>query len=312
MNHSEVEYFLEQARASLVTKKLFVFIKYISIAEHVAANRPEELKKVFYEQVLGYYVMNQFEEVIENVDVALKIVQDEDVRLELLYKKGEALGRLGRFEEARQIFHTLVMKNLLAIQISSYISLAWLDILESEVDTKPSLTQAKDYCLRAMGLAKSHDQELYAKALKNLGVTYWHQGDFQNALQVFTDVNELTNGQKAEILNHLAATYISLGQAEVASRNIDLAEEIAEKSKNYCAAAECNLLRGRVAAEIMEDYLKAKDYYLIAYDYYVEARELNEAFKMLNRIAVLDQRIIDESYTILANRLGGLYLGKNT
>lgn len=311
MNNSEVSYFVEKAKESLEAKKLFQFIKYISIAEYLANNNHQQLKMVLAEEVNGFYLMNQYEKVLEVTEEALKVIDDRETRLELMYKKGVALGRLGVFKEAAEVFKGLIRDDILNIKIESYISLAWVDIHlhETHSDTR-YLSEAKECCFFALDLSREFDTRLYVRALRNLGWAYWAEGDYQNALQTFLNANELTNGKNANALNNVASVYISLGQADMAVKYIDRAEEIAEAEKKYCEAAECNFLRGRIAAEVMEDYLKAKDYYLIAYDYFVEASAINDAFKMLNRIAALDQKINDESYTILANRLGGFYLNR--
>lgn len=194
----------------------------------------------------------------------------------------------------------------LTVRIECLINFAWVCVrwVEEDGAQRSLLGEAKECCERAVQFAREYDDTLYLQALLILAEIYQLSNAHVEALEVYLEANTRTQGESAEVLNDIAFVYASLGQIDLAQDFLERAEGIASKAKNFSEVAKSNYIRGKMAAEILEDYLKGKDYYLIAFDNYIASQNIGGALKMLKQIAALDQRITDESYTMLLNRLG--------
>lgn len=312
MNNAEIGYFIEKAKEALNRADVLHFTKYIGLAEYAAQAESASLPEILLTEVEGLYSLHQFEQIVQATEEVERLVADPELLACLLHKRGVAFAKLGNSSEAARILRGLLQAdwligqgNLLKVQMEILISLSrvYRQWVGTDHGLRSLLSDAKDCCVQALTLARELDEALYLQALLGLGDICQQMGEYSEALELYLEANTLTKGENVQILNEIAATYVSFGQAELAQDFLEHAEGLAGKEQDSLQIAKSNYIRGKIAADILEDYLKAKDYYLIAFDNYLAVDYIAQALQMLKRIAALDQRITDESYSMLLNRL---------
>ena len=301
----ELSIYLNNAKNSLTAKNLVNFVSNIAVAKYLAKDNDELLGEVLFEEAGGLYKLQEYANAHEVICQALanQFVTGEK-RTELLRKKGIVLGKLGSYKEALSIFQELSQNELPRVRILGLINLAWIYVyLYQRSGEQRYLTKARVNCEEAISIFQVYtDPVLEKEVLVNLGNAYWYAGDPENALKTFLDAHRLGE-EDPKILNNIAAAYVSLGDGHKAREYLRKAELLAEDTKNYFELAQSNLIHGRMAEKLLEDYMQAKDAYLVAFDCFIQSNALPESCKCLDSILQLNQRINSESMDLLARHL---------
>lgn len=304
MNTSEIQIYLDKARDSREKKDLMSFAGHIAIAKYLAKDTAT-LRTILEEEVKGLYSLYQYPKVLSLVDEAIELMDDAIVRLNLVRIKGLSLARTGEYQAAIEIFQQLAEEEDRKVQIWGYGNLGLVYLLIAKFKlAREQLGLAEEYCLKGLELSKEFDQKLYTECLRNLGNVYWYNNQFSKALKTFLEVQKHNCGDDPKNLNNIAATYVSLRDINLAEKYVDMAEMLAERERDLFEIAQSNLIRGRIEEEVSEDFIKAKDFYLVAFDYYIEAHALQDALKTYSRIVRVDQKINEESVHVLVQKMG--------
>lgn len=303
---SDVNGYLNEARKFLKEKNIVGFIENVSFAKYLAKDDEELLVEVLIEQSDGLYKLAEYEHTYEMIEDLLnnRTVKDVKTRLELLRKKGIMLCKFGVFEEAINIFNQLIEEEHVKFKIMGLGNLAWAYmVLYQKNKDKSNITKAREYCKQALVLLETYnDTKLYKEILNNHGNTFWYSNEFEEALEVFLEIYKLDNND-LNALNSIATTFVSLGEGANAKIYLDQAEKLALKEDNNYAMANITLIHGRIADQIYEDTLKAKDYYLVAFDQFSKTNAFLEMCTCLDNMLDLDAKINKESINILRERL---------
>ncbi|MCK4261306.1 MAG: tetratricopeptide repeat protein, partial [Halanaerobiales bacterium] len=268
------------------------------------------LQTILLNTIEDLYNVHKYSELLEAIDEAIGLIKDKKTKLDLNHKKGASLVHLGNFSAAIQIFESFIEEDCIKTQIKGLGNLAWVYILLHQNDTSLEyLIQAENYCQKALTLTESYNTNLYTKVLINLGNIYWHKRNYEKALNIFLKASSLLSDNPA-ILNNIAATYVSLRDSTLAKKYLKKAEEIAEKEKNYYEVAQSIFIHARITEEIVEDFIKAKDFYLVAFDNFIETNSFSDACKIMKRTLQLDQKINNEYISLLSTRFSS-HFGKN-
>lgn len=309
MSTTEVALYREKAMYGKEQRDFFEFARNIALAEDKARGNAQMLKEIYLEEVNGLFHFYEYQKGIEVVEEALKMVEDGDeIERELLFKKGKGLVYLGKWSEAREIFEHTYNVGSKKLQLWSLISLMWvLGYMFDKSRDKGLLEQARQYGLKALELCEDEDVAFKARASRNLGMIYWYMKDYEKALGMFFEANAIFEGQNPNVLNNVAATYVSVENVDLAQDFVNKAERLAEEQKNAFELAKSYFIRGKIEEELVNDYIHAKDYYLIAYDSFIDANAYQEAFKMMRRISDLDKKLDEESIAIFSRKMKMYY-----
>lgn len=294
---------LAEAKMYLERNDLVSFMKAVGIAEYIHANDPHALLATLMLTIEGLHTFHRYKEAYEVVEKALTIVEDQDQRYVLLRRKGILLGKQGRLDEAIHIFQKLLEEN--ANLIWTLNNLTWLYLYKFQMasTTKGFLHKALDYCQQAVKLFSPDDPpELNKSVLVNLGNVYWHLEEYPNALQVFQDARIYVKDDP-KVLNNIAATYVQLRLLEEAEHCLDEAEQLAEAAQNHFEVGQSNLIHARIHEWILNDYMGAKEHFLIAFDKFNLANAMFEACKCFDNIIRLGDLLHRESIDTLSKRL---------
>lgn len=300
--------YLAQARTYLAEKDLVKFLQAVGVAEYIYQDEPQVLLATLMLTVEGLYEFNRYKEAFDVVTRALDLVEDHDQKYMLLRRKGILLGKLGKLDDAIAVFEEFLEGSVSPIW--GINNLAWTYLYKHQLDPaeKTYLHQALDYCQQAIKLFSPNDPpELNKSVLVNLGNVYWHLEEYQNALQVFQDARFYVKDDP-KVLNNIAATFVQLRQLEEAERYLDEAEHLAEASQNHFEAGESNLIHARIHEWILNDYMGAKDHFLIAFDKFNLANAIFEACKCFDNIIRLGDLLYRDSIDTLSQQLTGTFI----
>lgn len=302
----DVKEYLDEARTKIDKKDVVGFTENISIAKYLVRDDEELLTEVLLEQSEGFYKLAEYKKAMEVIEELLnqETIKDTEIKLELLRKKGIILGKRGKYEEAIQIFEQLVDEEFLKFKIVGLGNLAGMYMLMYIKNKEKSyISKAQEHCKEALILFDNFvDNKLYKQININLGTSYWHNEEYEEALEVFLKTYEIDENDPT-ILNNIATTYVNLKEGEFAEEYLEKAETLAMKQENSYAIANSNLIRGRLAYMVYDDTFKAKDYFLVAFDQFGKINGYIEMCDCLDNMLELDAKINRESITILSKRL---------
>ncbi|AZR74696.1 hypothetical protein BBF96_15750 [Anoxybacter fermentans] len=305
VTHKEkISDYLGMARKYIGTNDFVNFMKNISIAEYLSENDRESLEETLFLLAEGFYKFGKYKEAYEVVNRILTLVENEKTRYRLLRTKGMILGKMGNLDAAIKIFEKL-LENC-SSEGWSLNNLAWIYLykyqLESDTEYLPKVIQ---YGLKAVeSFDFITDPVLKKSILINLGNAYWYCENYEKALEFFLKALEFVKDDPdPKILNNIGVTYARMRKIDKAEKYLRKAELIAERKKDYFELGQANLIRARIYEWNYNDYMKAKEYFLIAFDKFVLANALLEAYKSLKNILRLNEKLNRESIDILCNRL---------
>lgn len=313
MEKDELSCLIEEIRRSSRERNLFEFGKSVGTARYILehtepVNQRRLLQSIVVEEAVGLYHLREYEDAIKVINETIDLVEDHEIRLQLLHKKGAALAWLGQHAEALDIFEELTGEDSLLIRVYAMNSIAWVYLLKYQREQNQEyLDLAETYARDSIDYAKDSDKQLYAISVRNLANVYWESKKYEKALLLFLEVNELFEGKNPKSLNNVAATYVSLGKCDLAREYLQKAETIAEQSNNAFEQGQCYYIYGRIEEELLDQAMHAKDFYLAAFDYYIEAKAFEEAVKAYKRILTLDRSIHEDAISFFAQKLASQF-----
>ncbi|MCK4257570.1 MAG: tetratricopeptide repeat protein [Halanaerobiales bacterium] len=307
----DVKGYLDEARKSIEKKDYDNFMENICIAGYITKDDEKLMTEVLIQQSEGLYKFGNYKKALEVIEELLdsKAINDLEIKLELLRKKGVILGKRGSFEEAIHIFKRLVNVESLKFKTFGLGNLAWIYMqMYLKNKEKSNITKAMDFCKEAMVILENDkESKTYKEIITVLGNCYWYDGEYDEALGVFLKAYAIDNND-SNVLNNIATTYVRLREGELAEEYLDKAEKFAMKQNNSYVIANSNLIHGMLNEEVYDDTLKAKDFYLVAFDQFGQLNAYIEMCRCLDSIVDLDAKISKESISILANKIKeGLY-----
>ncbi len=303
----DVKGYLDDAKKCLEKKEFCSFIEKIALAKYLSQDDSDlslEVGIVFAE---GLYKFEKYKKAYEAISELLEVSKlDDEKRSELLHKKGIILAKTGEFTESIKIFEELANMVLKKCKALGFGNLAWVYFLmyrqgQEEEYLEGYLEKAEDFGNKALTIFEAYNNpKLYKKVLINMGNIYWSYEKYSEALEIFFKVYDEND---AIVLNNIASVYLSMGNLCEAEKYLEKAEMKALNQKNHYAEAHCFLVRGRISEKILEDYMGAKDNYLIAFNKFLEVNAINEGCVCLNQIFDLNALINKGNVNLLKDKL---------
>jgi LuxR family maltose regulon positive regulatory protein len=150
----------------------------------------DNLTKVFTRRAMAYKRLGEYDLMIADTNEAIHLVQDKDEQssqeslAEAQRMKGQALAKLGKFEEAKQCYEFAL--NLYSeLGVTGSIPMVEMDIGVLFADQGDTQTASKYYSRALDAWEKSGDTTRIALLLNNLGVIQHMDGAYEKAFSVF-------------------------------------------------------------------------------------------------------------------------------
>lgn len=201
---------------------------------------------------------------------------------EATLKLGKVLDRIGRWDEAKRLYHALEANE--AYHTRALHALGKLHQRQGE------LAKSEDYLRRALGLAEAK-LEIYS----DLGRTLTYKADLQDARGIYMEALELAEGLEdkdgQERKRLIARAQLDLGFLEHFSSNSHEAVAWLHKAQNYVSAKTDRLLTAKINHTLGIAYQKvgqsdeAKECLEFALGLYRDIGEVEPALSIMNNLA---------------------------
>ena len=295
--------YLVDAKQHLKMEKYNDFFMSISLARYMAEDRDQKIEVVDL-LIRGFYQKRDYQQAYQTIQNVLELVKDDNDKIRFRQWKALILVKMDRLKEGVALLKKIInqsqhnidnLNTLMEVYIQFYKKYSNNDYLE----------QGISYGLAAVEEIQKDDGIIsHGSVYINLGNCYWYQENYKRALEYYhralDSEEELINIQA---LINIGAVYVKLKDLDKADYNLNRAEQVGQKKKNYYLLGEINLLRANIYQHYYEDYMKAKEYLLIAFDHFVQADALLKSYQCLENIFTLNGTLNRESINILADRV---------
>lgn len=294
--------YLHAAQNFIAERDYEGFVCAIAGAKILAAE-DANINDVQYWYIKGLYKFGKYAVILKEVDNYLVIEHDDKKIAEVLQIKGVSKGKLGKNQEAHDIFEQLAKHEDVLARLGALNNLTWLYLQEYEKSGKDIyLDRIISICQAAAEEFDRIDESNLKKMLVvRLGIAYLYKGQFELTLSCYLKALEFVPGDP-NALNNLASLYIRTGDTVQAGNYLEKAEKESEQRKNYIELAYIYQNYAELM-ELISDYSQAREYYLIALDYFVEERLSKQVYICLKHILRLDGVINIESISVISRKL---------
>lgn len=285
------------------------FMYYISIAHHYAEGDNSQITNVLVELANGYYAFKKYEKCIELIDsIFLENLACGDAKFDLMRLQGISFGNIGKLKEAIGIFESLAQEDSVEVKIMGLGNLGWIyNLLVMDGEKDEYVGKVITCCKEALRLINPETHsKLWSDISINLGTAYWYGTWSEKALEIFLEAEKVMP-EYPKLLNNIASLYVGLNNNEMAQEYLKRSEKIAERQNDLCTMGHINRIQGWLAETLIEDYMMAKEYYLIAHDYFLSIDALFEASTCFAKNLELNELINKESLCLLSQKLKTKY-----
>lgn len=245
----------------------------------------EKTQKIYLEIIKSHQTHGKFEEALKIAENRLSLHEkDDQIKGELLSRKGGCLGKMGRFEEAQDIYEK-ELEIAKEIEDDELLAQAYHDSGTNEMDRR-KFEAAEENLKKAKSLWEELDDlKGTSNALNNIAGVYFYTGDYEIALEEFKNCLEIDEkrGDKYSITileNNIGLAYQKIGCLDKALAHFEKAFKLSSKIENRFQKSHLLVNTGLTYME-KGDMDEAKEY-------------IERGHKIASQVEHLDKKIQSE------------------
>ncbi|AZR74401.1 hypothetical protein BBF96_14000 [Anoxybacter fermentans] len=250
-----------------------------------------QVKLKLVQKLFKEYRYQEAISLLEDLLANKNLLSKEDF-LKVLEKKGIALSRSGRYEEAEEIFKELMESDINSFKCRGMINLGIIYIHLNKYSGKRLLNEAYQLLIEAQKLIEPDNWENRFQILYNLAIIFFEKGRFLESLKNLETALTLTDSEqhKAMVYNEMARVFITQSRIDLAKDYLDRAERILIKRPNYNELALAwNLHIRGLWHKKKGEFTNAINCFELALSTFVEKEFFSEAAEVSYELYVLNK-----------------------
>ncbi len=185
-----------------------------------------------------YYYLHEYKIAIRYYDEIIDKYADDLTENEFIFvliRKGVAMGKLGYYSRAIDLFETVASYESKDAKIKAYNNLAILYSYMHKFTERDCLSKALEYSTKALVLTDENLKARIHGILHNMGMIYHDQRKYEKALETFENALILTEDplRQAKTYCEIARTKIELLELDEALTHLNFAQKILIKYKDF-------------------------------------------------------------------------------
>lgn len=235
-----------------------------------------------------YYALNDYQMAIRYFDQILTEYRDDISDMDYIItktRKGVALGKMGHYNDAVQLFEEMTTMDFDEAKLRAYINLGVLYLKLYKYSQRDCLETALGYLKKALLLVDEKQKLRKHGILRNIGIIYYEQKKYLRALNSFNNALVLVKDPLhiARTYSEMAKAYIELLDFQAAIKYLNQVQDTMIRHKDFYSLAYSIMIRG-LLYEKKNDVNNAHNYLQTALFGFLEIQAYPEVVETYYRL----------------------------